>query len=341
MMKNIHILPTDKPSRLHLGNSGLVLCDLIFNSNTINAQHIYITSDEEIKEGDWFIRDGSIHKCFRVHKTDIEFLTSIDSVYCGSNTFWSKEFCKKIILTTDQDLIGVQAIDNEFLEWFVKNPSCESVEVGYGWIRLTETDNEGYWISIPDKQFEMQQKEPKYPIGGYAPGYYGCTCVTCKTQFQGDKRAVQCEPCAISMTKEEQKQHLIDIMRGDEELGLYEEPKQETLEEAAERLAYDSTEENKGFPSMKRFIEGAKWQQEQDNKELGMWKLAVEKQEARCKALNSIISTLQERSYSEKDMINFAFDTYCYISELMKVPFNQISENKLHAMYNFEQFKKK
>jgi hypothetical protein len=39
--------------------------------------------------------------------------------------------------------------------------------------------------------------------------------------------------------------------------------KQETLEEAAERLAYDSTEENKGFPSMKRFIEGAKWQQEQ------------------------------------------------------------------------------
>ena len=38
--------------------------------------------------------------------------------------------------------------------------------------------------------------------------------------------------------------------------------KTETLEEAAERLAYDSTEENKGFPSMKIFIEGAKWQQE-------------------------------------------------------------------------------
>jgi hypothetical protein len=38
---------------------------------------------------------------------------------------------KKIILTTDQDLIadGVQAIDDEFLEWFVKNPSCEWVEV--------------------------------------------------------------------------------------------------------------------------------------------------------------------------------------------------------------------
>lgn len=34
--------------------------------------------------------------------------------------------------------------------------------------------------------------------------------------------------------KEEQKQHLIDMMKDDEELGLYEEPKQETLEELAE-----------------------------------------------------------------------------------------------------------
>jgi hypothetical protein len=45
--------------------------------------------------------------------------------------------------------------------------------------------------------------------------------------------------------------------------------------------------------------------------------------------------------YNEEDMVNFAFDTYCYISELMKVPFNRISENKLHVMYNLEQFKKK
>jgi len=36
-----------------------------------------------------------------------------------------------IILTTDQDLIkdGVQSIDDEFLKWFVKNPSCEFVDV--------------------------------------------------------------------------------------------------------------------------------------------------------------------------------------------------------------------
>ena len=86
-MKNIHILPTDKPSRLGLCNNQLVFLQKHQNilvghkDYPTTNQNIYITSDEEIKEGDWFIRNGSIHKCFRVHKTDIEFLTSIDSVY--------------------------------------------------------------------------------------------------------------------------------------------------------------------------------------------------------------------------------------------------------------------
>lgn len=38
--------------------------------------------------------------------------------------------------------------------------------------------------------------DKKYPIGGYAPGFYTCTCCICKNEFQGDKRAFQCEPCA-------------------------------------------------------------------------------------------------------------------------------------------------
>jgi hypothetical protein len=49
----------------------------------------------------------------------------------------------------------------------------------------------------------MTQEEPKYPIGGYAPGNYMCYCSTCKIEFQGDKRACQCESCAVAMTKEE------------------------------------------------------------------------------------------------------------------------------------------
>jgi len=76
------------------------------------GKELFITSDEEIKEGDWFLTDDK-----RVEK-------------CAP--YWrAREWHKKIILTTDQDLIkdGVQAIDDEFLEWFVKNPSFEFVDV--------------------------------------------------------------------------------------------------------------------------------------------------------------------------------------------------------------------
>lgn len=72
----------------------------------------------------------------------------------------------------------------------------------------------------------LPEEKPKYPIGGYAPGNYMCNCSTCKTQFQGDKRAVQCEPCAIKMV---QKQNIIDMMKGDKELGLYDEIQPEQI----------------------------------------------------------------------------------------------------------------
>lgn len=42
----------------------------------------------------------------------------------------------------------------------------------------------------------------EYPIAGYAPGNYHCSCSVCEETFQGDKRAVTCEPCAIKLTEE-------------------------------------------------------------------------------------------------------------------------------------------
>jgi hypothetical protein len=86
---------------------------LDIESYGVNNQNIYITSDEEIKEGvdQWYL-DKFLNKPYN----------------SGGSQYSSKQ--DVIILTTDQDLIkdGVQAIDDEFLEWFVKNPSCEEVE---------------------------------------------------------------------------------------------------------------------------------------------------------------------------------------------------------------------
>jgi hypothetical protein len=152
-MKNIHILPTDKPSRLHYftankagyylyPNNGLVIPR---NPNCIN-QNIYITSDEEIKEGDWFIENGiNINKW----KMSYSFPSEMNDIN------------KKIILTTDVDLIadGVQAIDDEFLEWFVKNPSCEEVEVEKSNLLNTSRTYLGvdkYKIIIPQEEFRKK-----------------------------------------------------------------------------------------------------------------------------------------------------------------------------------------
>ena len=113
-MKNIHVLPTDNPSRLFYNVGGALLFRNYENYNGVN---IYITSDEEIKE-DYVIAYGVVIKVMMFDKETLYFI---------NGTKAKREDCKKIILTTDQYLIkdGVQVIDDEFLEWFVKNASCE------------------------------------------------------------------------------------------------------------------------------------------------------------------------------------------------------------------------
>lgn len=113
-VSNIYLLSTDKPSRLFVYDGKLGLAKgFQYGSDAIQNQNIYITNNEEIKEGDWcyhpLLKWGSV----------------IKSKYDEPNSTM-----KKIILTTDEQLIkdDVQAIDDEFLQWFVKNPSCEEVK---------------------------------------------------------------------------------------------------------------------------------------------------------------------------------------------------------------------
>jgi hypothetical protein len=117
-MKNLFLLSTDKPSYLYKDMEVL-----FYNKDFVDIpmlrknQNIYITSYEEIKDvrphkGKWQLEEGEILNKFPNYLTDLSE-------------------CKLIIMTTDPELIaeGVQAIDDEFLEWFVKNPNCEEVEV--------------------------------------------------------------------------------------------------------------------------------------------------------------------------------------------------------------------
>jgi len=166
-MKNIHVLITDKPSRLHTYKGILNLAadefvaPTIVKNDLIN-QNIYITSDEEIKEGDWFLdRVNQLWKCDKdILKIDKEI---------------RDKWYKKIILTNNEDLIadGVQAIDDEFLGWFVENPSCEYVDVKFKSSRKfgmwkPECYPQIYKIIIP-------QEEPKQ-IKCYCGHTITCDC---------------------------------------------------------------------------------------------------------------------------------------------------------------------
>jgi hypothetical protein len=121
-MKNLHLIPTKKGQIITKTNKGTFLWGSVAAKDYVEIRkgysgfHLCITSDEEIKEGDWFLDDNN----------------SIDQSYKLSHVQFANP--KKIILTTDRELIkdGVQAIDDEFLEWFVKNQSCEEVEIGEG-----------------------------------------------------------------------------------------------------------------------------------------------------------------------------------------------------------------
>jgi hypothetical protein len=201
-MKNIYLLPTTRPSKLYKQANELKLrfiADSPIDSDISINQHIYITSDEEIKEGDWkyCLNDDVI----KIQKQGGSFVDK-------------DEF--KIILTTDQTRIkdGVQAIDDEFLHWFVKNPSCEKVKIETIWVAgNSEEDLYSYKPVIP-------QEEPK----------------------------------------QEYKPNSCDIIF---ETAALIENKQETLEEAAERLLKDNLVTPYEKPSFKNgFIEGARWQAE-------------------------------------------------------------------------------
>ncbi len=98
------MLPTNKKADLYLGFGGNLFTKPMQPKSSDTFQHLYFLSDEEIKEGDWFIRNNEIHQCHKIYSKDVEFKTSIDSVYCGKNTFWDKEYCKKIIATTNNKI---------------------------------------------------------------------------------------------------------------------------------------------------------------------------------------------------------------------------------------------
>ena len=250
-MKNIHVLPTDKPSRLKQNKitKKISLVNKGIDLTAYTPINIYITSpNEDINENDYIItKDGRL--------VQVSYLLSKDL-----------EEASKVILTTDQDLIadGVQVIDDEFLEWFVKNPSCEEVGFSTYHVKGDISGKLHYQIIIPKEEPTIEEEYLKDEL----------------KKYDG-----------------------IDVVV----LNKLEEPKQETLEEAATNYLH-SVADGKRYTGYadEDFINGAKWQADKV-----FYDDAIQTLE---KAL-AILLKRQESMYSEKEvelianeMVNWAID---------------------------------
>ena len=166
-MKNIHLIKTYKPSRLYEFGGQFTLTHEL--TDAFRNYHIYITNDEEIKEGDWVY--CTERKLFgKVVEIQLaKFISDTSMLYfeIDNEEIWCKlSNCKKIILTDNEDLIqdGIQVIDDEFLEWLVKNPSCEEVRIenipNNNWgFDLEEPMTLGYKIIIPKEEPKFKNRQ--------------------------------------------------------------------------------------------------------------------------------------------------------------------------------------
>ncbi len=265
-MKNVHLIATDKPSRLYL-NSENKICITDIEMKSGNNQHIYITDNSEIKEGvdQWYL-DKVLNKPYN----------------SGGAQYSSKQ--DVIIMTTDQDLIkdGIQAIDDEFLEWFVNNSSCEFVEVEHNYIDWV-IDN--YKIIIPsdeDKHTCRYSKEFNQP--------HPRLCTIC-----GKKE----EPNIINQWLEKNDNSEIDKQVKEEAEQLC---KQETLEEAAEKHFRSCW---KSFNEIDYLNFGAKWQKKQYTLEDQQIGHTIDKIKEYIKGFNEGSAYYIKRMYSEEEVIAF------------------------------------
>jgi hypothetical protein len=249
-MKNLYLLPTDKPSKLYKVKGKYFIDEYPVQSVNAGNQHIYITNDSDI-----IVKDYVVVSCSEVNIEEVRIVTGY---YNEQFLFDDKsqihiDYCKKIILTTDEDLIqnGVQAIDDKFLEWFVKNQSCEFVEVVSNYRVKSGTIEEhkqgvaGY--EYYEYKIIIPSEKPK-PIHKFNNGRGATLCVKCYVIIsEGITEELHCEKCKLKQEtlKEAAENHI------NNDLDLY-----ESLVDG--HISYDI-----GMDLLNNlFINGAKYMQE-------------------------------------------------------------------------------
>lgn len=192
MAKNIILLPTNKPTRLHTYS----VDQLGLSSTALNwrfGKYIYIISDEEIP----YDSNGTFGNFLCLDELE-------HPEDCLVSGVGDCKGCRRILLTNDPTLIaeGVQEIDDEFLKWFVNNPNCEWVELkecvindpnNYGSGEVFHNNMKvGYEVVLPmtlvkvgDEFFLYNYKGEKLGMTGGSVGDIRLSVQNCEELFGG------------------------------------------------------------------------------------------------------------------------------------------------------------
>lgn len=237
-MKNLYLLPSPNPSRLYyFGDSPelrLTKYPNLFRAFERSTQHIYITGDGTLNEGDWTIWKDQLFK------------VDSNNAYSYTNNVtlaYAIKYLKKVILTTES-LDGVQAIPEEFLKWYIENQNCKEV------IIIEKSRCCGRCNGVDDLCYtDMCCNDHQV---------YGCeTCYGKKVEY------------SVTIPKDKIMERFIANA------------KQETLEEVAHKMLDDygikSMGQSIGVLEVKKLmVKIAKWQQEQDAKEIKLLREELE-----------------------------------------------------------------
>jgi hypothetical protein len=152
-MKNLHKILSNEPTKK--GDIAVGITLKIWDGEGNAPQHsynLYITNKDTITNDDWVTNGREVFKPSDVPNMSLDY----------ANRYW-----EKIILTTDSLLIadGIQAINYDFLEWFVKNTKCEKVEIKMENYYASGALQHNLWrpkIIIPQEEPTIEQPERMY-----------------------------------------------------------------------------------------------------------------------------------------------------------------------------------
>lgn len=191
------MLPTDKnvfsPIYLDAQNRWKKLTYSSRGSHVDKYHHLYILSDEEIKEGDWYIHSGidgqgksysTINYCVKPTRipTDEQYNSLVSPEFNRDTLFVDGMFakdCKKIIATTDKSLSPFMGFDTESgkdLSDYI--PSIPQSFIDY----YIAEYNKGNVITEVEVEYE------KYMTDGWIPSYNDPDNIGCAPNAEFDYR---------------------------------------------------------------------------------------------------------------------------------------------------------